>query len=743
MSQLSKSEIISNIKVQTGLTVEKSSRDDKGPSSHLFDPFFSLFGTNSKYEVKRPSQQSVWVANAMDIRKWVSHIPIIAVAGDGEDEKQVDSPITDLLANPVGNDSWCQFCDKLVDDADTEGEYFIAKYSRLGKLTELNPEVLFRIDPRKMVLDKVDAFDQPKLWKWRKKQGSREVEVLIEDKYLIRFARFNRYAEHRGLGIVDRMLETIDSEYMGRNHNKMMMKHSGRINNLITFDREMPPHPDDVQRAREAYERSVGGYKNAGKDMFVGEKMNVQSLNANSKDLDWEKAQKMMMTEISSAFGVPKVMLGEDENGSYNNYETARKTLYEDRLIPMLKKDILDPIFKALEHMDTKVRIKPDISEVAAFTEDEKERAEIYEIYVRNGVSRAQAKRASRAPIDLNPEFKDLEFVPVGLQEVGAEPEPVQNPVQPSQEEEDDEDKSYSGLIGGVVLKEPDGPIEVVQVVDLDEETKQARDLIYKTISTGRDEVEAEMFKKLETFFFKQRSRVLEAFAEFREDDLSIITATFTGGMEKREPTIEELEYASAIFNLDFEDAAFAEVFRPILAKAVGVALTQVVQEQGADEEIFNNSNFLEARLQQEILLQSVNQTTRKRLALAFDEVAEGLRQGLTTEDIAKNIEARIKDVFKEASKSRAKTIARTEIGRAFTATRLEAFKELGVENVQWLSSRDEVVRDSHDQHGGLDGTVVPLGQSFIAGIDLKFPKDPNAPASETINCRCEIISAD
>lgn len=55
--------------------------------------------------------------------------------------------------------------------------------------------------------------------------------------------------------------------------------------------------------------------------------------------------------------------------------------------------------------------------------------------------------------------------------------------------------------------------------------------------------------------------------------------------------------------------------------------------------------------------------------------------------------------------------------------------------NKQWISLKDERVRVPHRQ---LHGDVVPVSSPFfVNGVPIRFPKDPVAPPSLTINCRC------
>ncbi len=53
----------------------------------------------------------------------------------------------------------------------------------------------------------------------------------------------------------------------------------------------------------------------------------------------------------------------------------------------------------------------------------------------------------------------------------------------------------------------------------------------------------------------------------------------------------------------------------------------------------------------------------------------------------------------------------------------------------QWRRSGKIHSRTSHDR---ADGQVRPVDKPFdVAGVQLRFPRDPLGPAKETINCGC------
>ena len=92
-----------------------------------------------------------------------------------------------------------------------------------------------------------------------------------------------------------------------------------------------------------------------------------------------------------------------------------------------------------------------------------------------------------------------------------------------------------------------------------------------------------------------------------------------------------------------------------------------------------------------------------------------------------------------ETSRARATTIVRTELSRAWAVAsdqRAQQSEEAGVEMEKvWRRSGKIHSRLAHDL---ADGRRVKINEAFtINGHQLRYPHDPKAPASETINCGC------
>jgi hypothetical protein len=97
-----------------------------------------------------------------------------------------------------------------------------------------------------------------------------------------------------------------------------------------------------------------------------------------------------------------------------------------------------------------------------------------------------------------------------------------------------------------------------------------------------------------------------------------------------------------------------------------------------------------------------------------------------------------------ESSRGRALTITRTELGRAFSVAShersLQAKQIVPGLKKQWRRSGKLRARPAHD---AIDGQIRELDQPFDLpdGTQLMFPRDPAAPASETINCGCVMLN--
>ena len=108
-----------------------------------------------------------------------------------------------------------------------------------------------------------------------------------------------------------------------------------------------------------------------------------------------------------------------------------------------------------------------------------------------------------------------------------------------------------------------------------------------------------------------------------------------------------------------------------------------------------------------------------------------GQESGTNIKDIAKEITQKVKGM----EKKRAMIIARTETATTATTTYHNGLEQAGLEKTWWHVGGGKTDRESHLK---CNKETIQANETFSCG--LKYPHQLGAPASEIINCHCELI---
>jgi hypothetical protein len=112
--------------------------------------------------------------------------------------------------------------------------------------------------------------------------------------------------------------------------------------------------------------------------------------------------------------------------------------------------------------------------------------------------------------------------------------------------------------------------------------------------------------------------------------------------------------------------------------------------------------------------------------------VTDGIERGQTDREIRSKI-------AKEASaikKGQGSVVSLTEAQCTYGASQCRLLQRAGFETCFWVTQGDEKVRQSHRECE--EAGEVTIGHEFPNG--LRFPGDPQGPAYEVCNCRCNLI---
>jgi len=121
---------------------------------------------------------------------------------------------------------------------------------------------------------------------------------------------------------------------------------------------------------------------------------------------------------------------------------------------------------------------------------------------------------------------------------------------------------------------------------------------------------------------------------------------------------------------------------------------------------------------------------------LVREAIVEGVKEGDTPTTIAKRI---VNTAGGAVSRLRADAIAITETHNAATFASDVTAEDTGLRlEKEWLATEDSRTRPTHSE---ADGQRVGMNETFtVGGYQMKRPGDPDAPAKETIRCRCTVL---
>jgi len=135
-------------------------------------------------------------------------------------------------------------------------------------------------------------------------------------------------------------------------------------------------------------------------------------------------------------------------------------------------------------------------------------------------------------------------------------------------------------------------------------------------------------------------------------------------------------------------------------------------------------------------IVTSINEETRTRVRRL---IRDAMREGEGVPEIAK----RLREAFDGMSKTRAKTIAGTELHNALETGQFQFYSAVQVPKKRWLAfPSQENPRQWHLEAMDTYANGIPMDEPFVmsTGNSLMYPGDIAAPGEETINCHCDLV---
>lgn len=680
-------------------------------------------------------QKVVWVNRCIDaISGNQARLPMVLRKDNNPNGQIVDrrNKILDLL-NSRANDGENSFIFRYRMSSQllmsTRGVFIEKIFGRNGDVIALSllpPQHTSPIpDPRKFVAG--FQVDLP--------QGQK---VILPPERVIWLRRPHPLDPYLSLTPMESAGVAIEIENLARIYNRNFLLNDGRPGGLLVIRGEIDEEDKDELRSRFR-----GNLNRAGSVGVISSDDGADFVDtaSNPRDAAYVQMRQLTKEEILAAFGVPESVIGNASGRTFSNAAEELRVFWMETMLPHL-----EPIARGLDELDPKYYIDFDTTSVPILIISKQERQRYLMDELQQGLISVNEYRDKTGREKVESEIADQllwnpNLVPIAntekpfsleeqapIAEAGSVPAPGgEMPAmgeQPAGEipqapaAEGEPQPAEGAAPESMIEPVPEGQLSA----DFDGmETKSENQAITewdlkaeKSSERWADIVD----RSLERFFERQQRVIIEKAL----------------GAKSRKAIREGTLTVESVFDSDAWDRQIEEDLRPVYAAIVAEAADSVSQEMKMDAEPDSEdlNEYLDAQVAR---TKKVNETTKDEVAAAL-LVAMAL-SGEDEESRSSLLRAALAAIFANLIGKRRRVIAEHESQSAMNAGVYLASRQVGSARKTWRTRKDSSVRDAHRI---LDGKSVGIDEGFVAGDQLlRFPGDPMAPPSLTINCRCRL----
>jgi len=667
----------------------------------------------------RVFKREVWVyACVKRIAKSAASVPlkVVRVHRDGTEEDVEDHPLKTLLdsINPYMGPRF--FFETLYANLEIFGNAYLEKVRRgqTGPPIELYP-----LRP-----DRMTIVPHPKNFIDGYLYAVNGRRLAFEAGQVAHLRTINPTDDYYGLSTLEAAALAVETDQYAIGYNRSFFKNNATPEGIMR--NKTAVKEGDVERVKKEFDRLFKGAANAHRIAWLEGEWEWLQIGMRQRDAQFIDARKMSREEILAAFDMPPVMVGIFEFANYANSKEQQAIFWEVTMLPRLRfvEDELNE--KLTADFGDGIKLRYDTSGIEALKEDEDAKTERAIKKVRNALLTPNEARQELGYQEVDNPAMDVHYLEFGLTPIEqAGQSSLGGPGEdPNADPEDDEPKGKAPIRKGGIWR------------DFQEDVAR---------------LESGMASAMRSYFVRQREDVVRRLHDSVLQDAVQLSANGVLAM-KQYLRIEEILGTEADAGEELKTIAHKHLTLAVQRRGQRTMdrirarrRAQPGRPKAKDDGLFDFNlhdptvlRFLEQ--QGARLVVDITRTTREAIRQA---VVEGQAAG----DSVNEIQRRIEEVFQEAATVRSLRIARTEIIGASNFGQLRAMEQSGVvAGKQWLSARDETVRESHQAADKATdplrgGRAVALNQPFdIGGIGMQYPGDQSAPPEETVNCRCVVL---
>jgi len=698
----------------TGQEIDTKSVPDLDPN--FMKSWWTLFGGSSgnvSAITRQPYAKHPWVYAAVSaIVNNISRLPVIVGNKNNPEEFSRDNELIALFRNPNNLMNGSEFFEAVLlnlmlpTTVSPGGQCFILPLDKNGEQMSLIsgklPSYLFPFSDESIEPVKGDKAEQTSV-RWKYKHPSGEELIFYPDQ-LIRVRLFNPYNWLLGLSPYSSIAITATADAKASELSDKFMDNSANVGGILKTDSKLTTN--QAEGIKNMWADQYEGWSKAGKTAFLHSGLKFEQTAKNLQELQFTDQRQMNRDTILAVYGVPKTVLGLTDTVNRATAKVEKEIFWEDTLMPLIDKLWLGLNNQFIRHLGNKNIVGQfDLSNVQPLKKDVSQKIKDAKLLIEQGLPADEAYRTVNLPVN------NLNMYPWLSQPLVVKPRVNLN----------------TGEVIGAV-NQGNSEAEKAYMKYLSSEPEAVKLLEEKASTTWLDHVtnvlkkpEKKFNEEFKKYLIRQRNKILD-----RVD-------SWAANKSKAQP--EGVRISAFISGKLNEDKILMEMAAPIYDETIGLQTLQAEKDLGQLLNYKPSPKVTSAIRKERIeFLKGVNTTNFKTLGNKLTGTIEtGLRQNLTTQQLAKEIKNTTKDFYNFRIKN-SMTIARTETSAVAQATKGKIFKAEKIEKWRWVTAADEKVRHTHALEG--DGPGVKVGDPFpVTG--LIQPLDSNGAPSEVINCRC------
>jgi len=383
-----------------------------------------------------------------EIAKGASAVPFMVKAGD----QVLDShPIVTLMSRPNPLQSHSEFFNSIFGFLLLSGNAYILRVgSEVGA-----PKELHLLRPDRMVI-KGGSNPIPDRYEYvinGRVQAVYDVEERTGFSEVKHVKLWNPLDDFYGLSPMSAAAIEVDQHNMSGKHNINLLSNGARPSGAVVFkpqdDAGISVNLTESQRQQLLTDLNnrFSGTANAGRPLLLEGDFDWKEMGLSPKDMDFLNLKHMAATDIAMCFGVPSQLVGVPDAQTYANVAEARLALYEETIIPHLKKLESDFNEWLVPMFGENLEFCFDIDKIPALAERTKRTYENVTSAVREGImTRNEAREAiGLSPIDgADDLYISATLFPITSDEGGEQPDdPVAEEELDAYEEDEDMDLDF------------------------------------------------------------------------------------------------------------------------------------------------------------------------------------------------------------------------------------------------------------------------------------------------------------